>query len=99
MCHNGTFHHTTTLFQNPKKSLSAEAKLGIAARSRQAILRRISRGLYISPTKNPAVAAKVRAALLQRIQEGKWKRPGPGGRKGSASETDRLLNNPNQRWM
>jgi hypothetical protein len=43
-------------------------------------LRRISQGLFRSPTKDPAVAAKVRAALLKRIQEGKWKRPKPPDR-------------------
>ena len=80
ICHNGTIRHTTTLFLNPKKSFSAESRAGIAARSRQAILRRISQGLFKPPTKHPAVAAKVRAALLLRIQRGKWKPPTPPDR-------------------
>jgi hypothetical protein len=52
----------------------------MSERSRRAILRRISQGLFKSPTKNPAVAAKVRAALLLRIQQGKWRRPTPPDR-------------------
>jgi hypothetical protein len=47
----------------------------MSERSRRAILRRISLGLFQSPTKNPAVAAKVRAALLLRNQLGKGKWP------------------------
>jgi hypothetical protein len=80
MCHNGTFRHTTTLFLNPKKSYSVEARAAMSERSRRAILRRISQGLFQSPTKNPAVAAKVRAALLLRSQQGKLKRPLPADR-------------------
>src|SRR2546428_5030074 len=75
ICHNGTFRHTTTLFLNPKKSYSAEARAAMSERSRRAILRRISQGLFQSPTKNPPVAAKVRAALLLRHQQGKGKLP------------------------
>jgi len=80
MCHNGTFRHTTTLFLNPKKSYSAEARAAMSERSRRAILRRISQGLFQSPTKDPVVAAKVRAALLLRIQQGQWKQPTPPDR-------------------
>jgi hypothetical protein len=65
---------------NPKKSYSAEARAAMSERSRRAILRRISQGLFQSPTKNPAVAAKVRAAHLLRVQQGKWKRPIPPDR-------------------
>ena len=70
----------TTLFLNPKKSYSAEARAAMSERSRRAILRRMSQGLFQSPTKNPAVAAKVRAALLLRNQQGKWEQPPPAGR-------------------
>src|SRR3989442_13305019 len=80
ICHNGAFRHTTTLFLNPKKSYSAEARAAMSERSRRTILRRISLGLFQSPTKNPAVAAKVRTALLLRSQQGKLKRPPPVGR-------------------
>jgi hypothetical protein len=80
MCYKGAFRHTTTLFLNPKKSYSPEARAAIAERSRKAVLRRISQGLFTSPTKDPAVAAKVRAALLLRVQQGKWKRPTPPNR-------------------
>jgi hypothetical protein len=80
MCHSGTFRHTTTLFLNPKKTYSAEARAAMSERSRRAILRRITQGLFQSPAKNPAVAAKVRAALLLRSQQGKWKRPTPPDR-------------------
>jgi hypothetical protein len=74
-CHKGTLRHTTTLFLNPKKSYSAEARAAMSERSRRAILRRISQALFQSPTKNPAVAAKVRAALLLRHQQGKGTQP------------------------
>jgi len=80
MCHKGAVRHTTTLFLNPKKSYSAEARAAMSERSRRAILRRISQGLFQSPTKNPAVAAKVRAALMLRIKQGKWKPPRPPDR-------------------
>lgn len=49
-------------------------------RSRRAILRRISRGLFQSRTKNPAVAATVPAALLLRHWQAKWKQPTPPDR-------------------
>jgi hypothetical protein len=52
----------------------------MSERSRRTILRRISQGLFQSPTKDPAVAAKVRAALLLRNQQGKWRRPPPAKR-------------------
>jgi RimJ/RimL family protein N-acetyltransferase len=55
ICHNGAIRHTSTLFLNPKKSYSAKARAAISERSRRAILRRISQGLFQSPTKNPAV--------------------------------------------
>src|SRR2546428_13996798 len=79
-CHNGAIRHTTTLFLNPKKSYSVEARAAMSERSRRAILRRISQGLFKSPTKDPAGPAKGRAALLLRSRQGKSKRPVPPDR-------------------
>jgi hypothetical protein len=83
----------TTLFLNPKKAYSAEARAAMSERSRRAILRRISQGLFQSPTKNPAVVAKVRVALLLRIQQGEAEgvgaaRPRPPDRPLVAEELD-----------
>jgi site-specific DNA recombinase len=72
---NGEDERSTSSFVLTRKRMSPEARAQLAARNRVAMRRRVAAGLYVSPTKDPAIAKKVSEALTRRVREGTWKRP------------------------
>ncbi|HXA43428.1 MAG TPA: recombinase family protein [Candidatus Solibacter sp.] len=76
---NGDAHGSSS-FLLPRRHLSSEARANLSVKNREAMLRRVAAGLYVSPTKDPRIAKKVSEALSRRVREGTWKPP-PAPRK------------------